>query len=97
MNKLESASKRLSEFFRVQERKKVFDDLKRAKLRLKKFREWQKWKKKSFVRTQERLNTITKKKCKVCKEPMMAKKQKYCSNRCSYIANQKLAKKRRLR
>jgi hypothetical protein len=74
--------------------KEVFDDLERAKLRLKKFKEWKKKKKEAFIRNQERLNTITRRKCAVCRGFMMAKKYKYCSNKCSYLASYKLRKKR---
>ena len=89
MNNLERLSKRVKE---KKAYKEVFDDLERARLRLKKFKELQKWKKGSFARRQIALNTLTKRKCKVCKGFMTAKKQKFCSNHCSYVANYKYKK-----
>lgn len=37
---------------------------------------------KKAIDTQARLNTLTRRKCVICKGYMLAKKRKYCSNKC---------------
>lgn len=50
--------------------------------------------KKTFKKIQIQINTITKRKCKICPEFLPKKKHKYCSSKCSRVAEKKLAKKR---
>lgn len=50
--------------------------------------------KKVFKKIQKDLNTLTPRKCKVCKGLLPKKKHKYCNSKCSRVAERKLTNKR---
>lgn len=50
--------------------------------------------KKTFKKIQIQINTLTKRKCKICHNLLPKKKQKYCNSKCSRIAEKRLTNKR---
>lgn len=50
--------------------------------------------KKVFKKIQKDLNTLTPRKCKICKGLLPKKKHRYCCSKCSRVAERKLTNKR---
>ena len=94
LNVLQRTERRLKKFFEKEKGKEKFFDrvnyLKKEKLRNENLTQ-------KSIRSLAQANKITLKRCVICKDYMLAKKFKYCSNTCARKAEKRLAKLRRLK